>query len=51
MMNIEELRELQNKLQKEAIQLVNKIMNLEDMLEILEFVRQVLKMMVETLKL
>lgn len=30
-MNIEELRELQNKLQKEANQLVNKIMNLEDL--------------------
>lgn len=31
-MNIEELRELQNKLEKEANQLVNKIMNLEDKL-------------------
>ena len=30
-MGIEELRELQNKLQKEANQLVNKIMNLEDL--------------------
>lgn len=31
-MNIEELRELQNKLQKEANELVNKIMKLEDIL-------------------
>ena len=31
-MEIEELRDLQNKLEKEANQLVNKIMNLEDML-------------------
>ena len=31
-MRIEELQELQNKLQKEANQLVNKIMNLEDTL-------------------
>lgn len=31
-MGIEELRELQNKLEKEANQLVNKIMNLEDKL-------------------
>lgn len=31
-MGVEELRELQNKLEKEANQLVNKIMNLEDKL-------------------
>lgn len=31
-MEIEEIRELQNKLQKEANQLVNKIMSLQDML-------------------
>lgn len=31
-MNIEEMRELQNKLQKESNQLANKIMNLEDTL-------------------